>query len=78
MPTAIDDARPHSAINENIELRSSMDDDSYPLQDHDPMSSERLLSTDDDRPAKKQHKLSPHKKALLKSSAINLFWILSW
>lgn len=78
MPPPIDDTRHQSAVNDNIELRSSLDEDSYPLQDHDPMSSERLLSTDDDRPTKTQQKLSPHKKALLKSSAINLFWITSW
>ncbi|KAI8141339.1 triose-phosphate transporter family-domain-containing protein [Fennellomyces sp. T-0311] len=55
--------------------RPSVESEAYLLQDEDPLAtpSERLLPDDSTK-----SKLSPHSKALLKTSAINVLWILTW
>ncbi|KAI9321071.1 triose-phosphate transporter family-domain-containing protein [Dichotomocladium elegans] len=66
--------------NNDLSKRPSFDDDAYSFQDEDPSSlpSERLLPAETVQSnARRRDKLSAQ-KTLLKASAINLLWILTW
>ena len=65
----------HGNKTDNTTTQSPVESDAYTLQDDDPLSlpSERLLPDQSNR-----NKLTPQNIALIKSSAINLLWILTW
>lgn len=73
--------KPIQHVNENS--RTSEESEVFSLRDEDPLSlpSETLLNDNHVTMATnittKEHKIQQH-KSIVKSSAINLFWILTW
>ncbi|KAI8381568.1 triose-phosphate transporter family-domain-containing protein [Radiomyces spectabilis] len=71
-----DDTQPHASKSSSSLRSSSESNDSLFHDDLDSLPSETLLRGD--HKSQSQRLLNEHKKAILKTSAINVFWILMW
>lgn len=74
------DAKRNVQLDLQTLARASLDSDTYSPRDDDPLAlpSERLLSNEHDAGDARKEGLSPHNMELIKSSVINLIWILTW
>lgn len=59
----------------NHPIRQSIDSEAYSLQDDDPLSMASATLLNDHTTKERQVQ---QKKSMVKTSAVNLFWILMW